>query len=60
MASEELPANASPTGSDVDFYEGKRQAARFYFGFELPRTGPDVALLLRNDAAALDMQDGWF
>jgi alkylation response protein AidB-like acyl-CoA dehydrogenase len=51
---------AGATGSDVDFYEGKRQAARFYFGFELPRTGPDVALLLRNDAAALDMQDGWF
>lgn len=33
---------AGATGSNIKLYEGKRQAARFYFGFELPRTGPDV------------------
>jgi alkylation response protein AidB-like acyl-CoA dehydrogenase len=47
-------------GGDVDFYQGKLQAARFYFGFELPRTRPDVELLLRNDPAALEMRDAWF
>jgi alkylation response protein AidB-like acyl-CoA dehydrogenase len=58
VASRALAAGAS--GSDVDFYHGKLQAARFYFGFELPRAEPDAALLMRNDPAALEMQDAWF
>lgn len=47
-------------GGDVAFYEGKLQAARFYFGFELPKHEADAALLLRNDSAALDMRTEWF
>ena len=45
---------------DADFYRGKLQAARFYFGFELPKHEADAALLLRNDAAALEMRAEWF
>jgi len=58
VASRALAAGAA--GDDADFYRGKVQAARFYFGFELPKSVADAELLLRNDAAALEMQDGWF
>jgi butyryl-CoA dehydrogenase len=58
VASRALAAGAS--GDDGDFYRGKVQAARFYFGFELPRTAADAELLLRNDPAALEMKDAWF
>ena len=51
---------AGSAGSDALFYAGKVQAARFYFGFELPKNGADAELLLRNDSAALDMKDEWF
>ncbi len=58
VATRALAAGAS--GADVDFYAGKLHAARFYFGFELPRAQPDFDLLARNESAALDMQDAWF
>ncbi len=58
VAAHALSAGAS--GDEADFYTGKVQAARFYFGFELPRSVADSELLLRNDPAALDMQDAWF
>ncbi|MBX3133729.1 MAG: acyl-CoA dehydrogenase [Gemmatimonadaceae bacterium] len=54
-------ALASGAGlSDVAFYEGKLQAAKFYFGFELPKHEADAALLLRNDPAAFEMRTEWF
>ncbi|NMH96286.1 acyl-CoA dehydrogenase [Pseudonocardia acidicola] len=43
-----------------DFYDGKRAAARFFFRYELPRTGPQFALLESVDRTTLDMRDGWF
>ena len=43
-----------------DFYAGKLQACRYFFEWELPKTGPQLALLVRNDSAALDMRDTWF
>ena len=58
IATRALGAGAS--GDDGDFYRGKVQAARFYFGFELPKHVADAELLLRNDAAAFEMQDAWF
>ena len=58
VAARALGAGAS--GDDVAFYHGKVQAARFYFGFELPKSVADAELLLRNDAAAFEMQDAWF
>jgi len=43
-----------------DFYDGKRQAARYFFGFELPRTAPQLLLLESLDRTTLEMRDGWF
>ena len=46
--------------TDVDFYRGKMQAARYWFGWELPRTEQLGALLLRGDSTPFDMRDEWF
>ena len=43
-----------------DFYNGKRQAARYFFRYELPRTAPQLDLLDSLDRTTLDMRDGWF
>ena len=43
-----------------DFYDGKRQAARWFFGWELPKTGPMFDLLERGEDSTLTMQDAWF
>jgi len=58
VASRALQSGAG--GDDAEFYRGKLQAARYYFGFELSRTAADVELLLRNDPSAFEMQDEWF
>ena len=47
-------------GNPGDFYDGKRQAARYFFGYELPRTAPQLLLLESLDRTTLDMRDGWF
>ena len=47
-------------GRDGDFYDGKRQAARFFFRYELPRTAPQLDLLTSLDRTTLQMRDGWF
>ena len=47
-------------GEDGDFYDGKRQAARFFYRYELPRTGPQFELLAARDRTTLDMRDAWF
>ena len=47
-------------GQSGDFYDGKRQAARFFFRYELPRTAPQLDLLESLDRTTLDMRDGWF
>ncbi|HYF58692.1 MAG TPA: acyl-CoA dehydrogenase, partial [Burkholderiaceae bacterium] len=52
---------ASPRdAADADFYAGKRQAARWFFRWELPRTGPMLDLLDSIDTTTLDMKDAWF
>jgi alkylation response protein AidB-like acyl-CoA dehydrogenase len=45
---------------DDAFYEGKRQATRYFFAYELPRTGPQLDLLEQLDRTTLDMTDAWF
>lgn len=57
-----LVAQAATPASeaDRDFYAGKRQAARYFFRWELPRVGPMLDLLDSIDTTALDMQDAWF
>jgi alkylation response protein AidB-like acyl-CoA dehydrogenase len=47
-------------GRSGDFYDGKRQAARFFFRYELPKTEPQLDLLESLDRTTLDMRDGWF
>jgi hypothetical protein len=45
---------------DGDFYDGKRQAARFFFRYELPKTAPQLDLLASLDRTTMDMRDEWF
>jgi butyryl-CoA dehydrogenase len=47
-------------GKDGAFYEGKRQAARWFLRWELPRTGPWLDLLASLDRTTLDMRPEWF
>ena len=43
-----------------DFFDGKRQAARYFFAYELPRVHPQLDLLASLDRTTLDMADAWF
>ena len=54
---EQALAAAGKTG---DFYDGKRQAARYFFRWELPKIGPMLDLLVSKDDTTLAMQDRWF
>ncbi|KLI05657.1 acyl-CoA dehydrogenase [Mycolicibacterium senegalense] len=47
-------------GQTGDFYDGKRQAARYFFRYELPRTAPQLDLLESLDRTTLEMRDAWF
>ena len=47
-------------GKAGDFYDGKRQACRYFFQWELPRTGPQFDLLASLDDTTLAMRDAWF
>ena len=42
------------------FYDGKRQAARYFFRYELPRVGPQLDLLASLDRTTVDMSGDWF
>jgi alkylation response protein AidB-like acyl-CoA dehydrogenase len=42
------------------FYDGKRQACRYFFKWELPRTNAQFDLLASLDDTALAMRDEWF
>ncbi len=47
-------------GESGDFYDGKRQAARYFFRYELPRTAPQLDLLAGLDRTTLEMRSAWF
>lgn len=47
-------------GRTGDFYLGKRQASRYFFRYELPRTAPQLDLLASLDRTTLEMRDDWF
>jgi hypothetical protein len=47
-------------GKAGDFYDGKRQACRYFFRWELPRTAAQFALLDSLDDTTLAMRDAWF
>jgi alkylation response protein AidB-like acyl-CoA dehydrogenase len=54
---EQLLAANGRTG---DFYDGKRQAAQYFFRYELPKTAPQLDLLESLDRTTLEMRDAWF
>jgi butyryl-CoA dehydrogenase len=39
---------------------GKRHAARYFYRYELPRTGPQLDLLAQLDRTTLDLHTDWF
>jgi len=47
-------------GKAGDFHAGKRQAAAYFFRWELPRTEPQFRLLQDLDETTLLMRDEWF
>jgi acetyl-CoA dehydrogenase-like protein/acyl-CoA dehydrogenase-like protein len=47
-------------GRAGDFYDGKRQAARYFFRYELPKTAPQLDLLESLDRTTFEMRDSWF
>jgi hypothetical protein len=47
-------------GRSGDFYDGERQAARYFFRYELPKTAPQLDLLASLDRTTLEMRDSWF
>jgi hypothetical protein len=47
-------------GRTGGFYDGKRAAARYFLRYELPRTGPQFALLESLDRTTLDMRPDWY
>ena len=47
-------------GHDDGFHQGKRQAARYFFRHELPRTGPQFDLLESLDTTTLKTEPDWF
>ena len=46
-------------GKVGDFYDGKRQAARYFFRYE-PKTTPQLELLDSLDRTTLEMRGDWF
>lgn len=46
-------------GKEGDFYEGKRQATRYFFRFELPKTAPQLDLLATLDATTRETDPAW-
>ncbi|MCW2681218.1 MAG: acyl-CoA dehydrogenase [Frankiales bacterium] len=47
-------------GKQGAFYDGKRQAGRYFFRWELPRTAAQFALLETLDTTSLDTSPDWF
>ncbi|MGZ6142644.1 MAG: acyl-CoA dehydrogenase C-terminal domain-containing protein, partial [Myxococcales bacterium] len=45
--------------ADADFYRGKLAACRYFFRWELPRIGPQLALLDSLDTTCLEAQPAW-
>lgn len=55
-----LEQTLAAEGRSGDFFDGKRQAARYFFRYELPKTGPQLDLLESLDRTTLEMRPEWF
>ena len=53
---EQLLAVGAKTGN---FYDGKRAAARYFFGYELPKTRTQLELVAALDRTTLDTDPAW-
>ncbi|QYF93144.1 acyl-CoA dehydrogenase [Massilia sp. PAMC28688] len=53
-------ALAGAARDDEPFYQGKLQACRYFYRWELPKITPQLDLLASIDTTTLDMQDAWF
>ncbi|MGW5666986.1 acyl-CoA dehydrogenase [Micromonospora sp. NPDC003776] len=53
-------ALGSPEGAEGEFLAGKRQAARYFFRYELPKTGAQFDLLESLDRTTLDTRESWY
>jgi hypothetical protein len=51
---------ATLDASSESFYEGKRQAARYFFRYELPHVTATLRLIASRDRTTLDMTEAWF
>ncbi|KQV99893.1 acyl-CoA dehydrogenase [Rhizobacter sp. Root1221] len=58
VAARGLPSAAN--GEERDFYLGKLRACQWFFHWELPRNGPQHALLRSLDDSTLTMSPSWF
>jgi alkylation response protein AidB-like acyl-CoA dehydrogenase len=47
-------------GRPGDFYDGKRQAARYFFRWELPKVRHQLDLLAQLDPTVTEMSPAWF
>ncbi len=47
-------------GRTGEFYDGKRQAGRYFFRWELPKVAAQLTLLESLDTTTLDMSPAWF
>ncbi|WP_067707392.1 acyl-CoA dehydrogenase [Nocardia yamanashiensis] len=54
-----VTADALPADRDPAFRQGKRAAARYFFAWELPKTGPMLDLLDSGDRTTLDLDPSW-
>jgi hypothetical protein len=54
-----LEQGLATNGMDGDFYEGKRQAMRYFFRHELPKVGTQLDLLATLDRTTLDTSPAW-
>jgi len=51
---------ANAQAGDKAFYQGKLQACRYFFRYELPKTAAQNELLRSLDPTCLEMRDEWF
>ncbi len=51
---------AANTDAERNFYQGKLQAAQYFFHWELPTVAQDIVLLRNQDDSCLNMKPEWF
>ncbi|MDX2277219.1 MAG: acyl-CoA dehydrogenase [Hyphomonadaceae bacterium] len=55
-----LEQAAAAHGKSGDFYDGKRQACRYFFRWELPKIYPQLDIVIGKDETLSSMNEAWF